>query len=101
MPKKISDEDRRLAKVIQNIGKADKPATNSGQPSGYRNPKGPAKMTADQYQSKREWLVDTAETKAQQKALPKELAKLQADYRSQAGLAKKGGSHVFPTYKTY
>jgi hypothetical protein len=77
-----------------------KPTTNSGQPSGYRNSK-PAKMTADQYQTKREWLVDTAETKAQQKALPSELAKLQAQYRAQGGLSKKGGSHVFPTYKTY
>ena len=54
--KKMSNEDARLAQVIQNIGAADRPKSPNGQPSGYR---------------------------------------------SQGGLNKKGGTYVFPMYKTY
>jgi hypothetical protein len=37
-------------------------------------------MTYDEYQNKRSWLIDTAETPADQKRLKAELAKLKAQY---------------------
>ena len=43
-------------------------------------------MSYDEYQNKRSWLVDTAETPAQQKRLKADLAKLKAQY--EAGKAK-------------
>jgi hypothetical protein len=39
-------------------------------------------MTYDEYQNKRSWLVDTAETPADQKRLKAELAKLKAQYEA-------------------
>ena len=52
-------------------------------------------MTYDEYDSKRSWLVDTAETPADQKRLKAELQKLKAQY--EAGKAKPKSS---PTAKT-
>jgi hypothetical protein len=43
-------------------------------------------MTYDEYQNKRSWLIDTAETAADQKRLKAQLAKLKAQY--DAGKAK-------------
>jgi len=39
-------------------------------------------MTYDEYQNKRSWLIDTAETPADQKRLKAELAKLKAQYEA-------------------
>ena len=40
-------------------------------------------MSYDDYQNKRSWLVDTAETPAQQKRLKAQLAALEAKYKAQ------------------
>ena len=40
-------------------------------------------MSYDEYQNKRSWLVDTAETPAQQKRLKAQLAALEAKYKAQ------------------
>lgn len=63
----------------------------------------------DKYDSKRSWLVDTAETPKQQKALPGELKQLRADYlaqkaaqaRTQGGITKgtAGAKNVNPLYR--
>ena len=45
-------------------------------------------MTYDEYQNKRSWLVDTAETPADQKRLKADLAKLKAQYDAQKAKAK-------------
>jgi len=45
-------------------------------------------MTYDQYQNRRSWLVDTAETPADKKKLASDLAKLDAQYK--ASKAAKG-----------
>jgi hypothetical protein len=47
-------------------------------------------MTYDEYQNKRSWLIDTAETAADQKRLKAQLAKLKAQY--DAGKAKASPS---------
>ena len=39
-------------------------------------------MTYDEYQNKRSWLIDTAETPADQKNLKADLAKLKAQYEA-------------------
>jgi len=45
-------------------------------------------MSYDDYQNKRSWLVDTAETPAQQKRLKAQLAALEAKYKAQKSAAK-------------
>lgn len=45
-------------------------------------------MTYDEYQTKRSFIVDTAETPAQQKRLKADLAKLKAQYDAQKAAAK-------------
>lgn len=45
-------------------------------------------MTEDQYQNKRSWLIDTAETPADKKKLKADLAKLDALYKAQKAAAK-------------
>ena len=40
-------------------------------------------MTEDEYQSRRSWLIDTAETPEDKKNLPKDLATLDARYKAQ------------------
>lgn len=45
-------------------------------------------MTYDQYQNKRSWLIDTAETAADQKRLKAQLAKLDAMYKAQKATPK-------------
>ena len=47
-------------------------------------------MTYDEYQNKRSWLIDTAETPTDQKNLKSDLAKLKAQY--EAGKAKASAS---------
>ena len=47
-------------------------------------------MTYDEYQNKRSWLIDTAETPADQKRLKAQLTKLKAQY--DAGKAKASAS---------
>lgn len=48
-------------------------------------------MTYDQYQNRRSWLVDTAETPADKKKLAGDLAKLDAEWRAaKAAQAAKG-----------
>lgn len=46
-------------------------------------------MSYEQYQNKRSWLVDTAETPADKKKLKADLAKLDAEYKAQAKAAAK------------
>ena len=46
-------------------------------------------MTDDQYQNRRSWLIDTAETSADKKRLKAELAKLDAMYKAQQEAIKK------------
>ena len=59
----------------------------------------------DDYMNRRSWMVDTAETPQQKKALPKELSKLDKAVnwasRSSAGLQGKAGKAVAKLYKTY
>jgi hypothetical protein len=45
-------------------------------------------MSYDDYQNKRSWLVDTAETPAQQKRLKAQLAALEAKYKAQKSAPK-------------
>ena len=45
-------------------------------------------MTYDEYQNKRSWLIDTAETPKDKKNLKSDLAKLDAQYKSQAKAVK-------------
>jgi hypothetical protein len=45
-------------------------------------------MTEDQYQNKRSWLIDTAETPQDKKNLKADLAKLDALYKTQKAAAK-------------
>ena len=45
-------------------------------------------MSYDDYQNKRSWLVDNAETPAQQKRLKAQLAALEAKYKAQKAAAK-------------
>jgi hypothetical protein len=45
-------------------------------------------MTYDEYQNKRSWLIDTAETPADQKRLKAQLAALEAKYKAQKTAAK-------------
>ena len=57
-------------------------------------------MTQREYETKREWLVDTAETPQDKKNLKKDLAKLDSEYRrSSAGIKGTGGKNVKPLYK--
>jgi hypothetical protein len=45
-------------------------------------------MTYDEYQNKRSWLIDTAETPADQKRLKAQLAALEAKYKAQKTATK-------------
>jgi hypothetical protein len=45
-------------------------------------------MTYDQYQNKRSWIIDTAETPQDKKNLKADLAKLDALYKAQKAAAK-------------
>ena len=45
-------------------------------------------MTYDQYQNKRSWIIDTAETPADKKRIKAELAKLDAMYKAQKATPK-------------
>ena len=45
-------------------------------------------MTYDQYQNKRSWLIDTAETPQDKKNLKADIAKLDAMYKAQKAAAK-------------
>lgn len=57
-------------------------------------------MTEREYQSRREWIIDTAETPADKANLKKDLAKLDAQYkRTSAGITGPGGKNVKPLYK--
>ena len=49
-------------------------------------------MTYDEYQNKRSWLVDTAETPADQRRLKADLAKLKAQYDAGKAKAKASAS---------
>ena len=49
-------------------------------------------MTYDEYQNKRSWLIDTAETPADQKRLKAQLAKLKAQYDAAKTKAKASPS---------
>ena len=93
MPKKISDEDKRLAQVIQNIGAADRPNSRS---RGNRY---------NDYVNKRTWLIDTSETSADRKETNREVAKLDKTMswasRSSGGIAKAGGRFVGKIWKEY
>jgi len=52
-------------------------------------------MTYDQYQNRRSWLVDTAETPADKKKLASDLAKLDAEYKaSKAAKGTQADHHV-------
>ena len=46
-------------------------------------------MSYDDYQNKRSWLVDTAETPAQKKRLKEQLAALEAKYKAQQAAPAK------------
>lgn len=59
-----------------------------------------SKMTQEDYESRRSWLIDTAETPKDKANLKKDLAKLDAMYkRSSAGISGKGGKNVNSLYK--
>jgi len=63
----------------------------------------------DAYDNKRSWLIDTAETAKDKKALPGQLKQLRAEYlaqkaaqaRTQGGIAKgtPGAKNVTPVYR--
>jgi hypothetical protein len=59
-------------------GSAEMGRTKVRQESNLFNPKKP--MTFREYEKRRDFLVDTAETKKQQKKLPQDLARLKANY---------------------
>jgi len=59
-------------------GAAEMGRTKVRQESNLFNPKKP--MTFREYEKRRDFLVDTAETKKQQKKLPQDLARLKANY---------------------
>jgi hypothetical protein len=53
--------------------------------------KGMGRMTQEQYENRRSWLIDTAETPQDKKNLAKDLANLDKQYRSSNFQPRIGG----------
>ena len=66
------------------------PATNN-QINAKPKPASPKPMTQQEYETRREWLIDTAETPQDKKKLAEDLAKLDAKYKNQQ---KKQGTQA-------
>lgn len=70
-------------------------------------PKKPA-MTFREYETKRDWLIDTAETPKDKRNLPRDLKKLRQEYKRSKRSRREGGittpngmNNVNPLYRNF
>ena len=56
-------------------------------------------MTQAQYETKREWIIDTAETPRDKANLQRDLAKLEREFRNSGGIKGAASKKINPLYK--